>query len=191
MIGIKGPTEQDLAAEETGDARSRVEATKKFSLGGGLSVGAMVCFGFFEILRSSPQQAFPLLQSWGPRVLLAIIVIYVLYDLAKMAINVAVRLVHALEKLAVAQQKSADKDDRQLMEMQTLTAMTAQRSERASETQQRYHEENQEAIRRLGEKQAEESQKTRHELRNSIQDLIDGRYVRFSATVTTGEKATP
>lgn len=195
LLGIKGPTERDLAAEETTESRIRAEAAKKLSLGGGISIGAVISFGLFEVVRSDPKEVFPLLQSWGPRVILAIIVIYVVYDLVKMAINVAVRLVHALEKLAVAQQQSADKDDRQLQEMQTLSSLTAQRSERVYDQQRQYHDENQEMFRRIEDRNIEEHRRLRHDLKGWQDEVRNELFLRgytrlAPAATAEGEKGT-
>lgn len=130
LLSIAGPTEQENARRETVNSSLRAEMIKRVALGGGWSVGAAIVFGVFELVRSEPHEAFPLLKSWGPWAIVSIIALYVLYDLVRMALNIGTRMVQAVEKLAVAQQKSADKDDRQVQEMQTLTAYTAQQSER-------------------------------------------------------------
>lgn len=130
FVSIAGPTEQENARAEMVKSSLRTELVKRIALGGGWSVGAAIVFGAFELIRSEPHEAFPLLKSWGPWALVSIVGLYVLYDLAKILLNIGTRLVQAVEKLAVAQQKSADKDDRQVQEMQTLTAYTAQQSER-------------------------------------------------------------
>jgi hypothetical protein len=53
--------------------------------------------------------------------------------------------------LAAAVKQSADKDDRQVQEMQTLTALTAQRSEKTYSMMQQFHEDNQLILREYGE----------------------------------------
>jgi hypothetical protein len=130
ILGIMGRTEAEEAAEVTKASSLRAEVAKRVALGGGWSIGAAVVFGAYDLLRTNPRDAFPLLMSWGPKAIGTIIVIYVSYDLAKIVLNLVSRLVHSVEKLAVAQQKLADKDDRQVQEMQTLTAYTSQQSEK-------------------------------------------------------------
>ncbi len=131
MTGILGATEVDKTKEESAASSLKVEVAKRVALGGGWSVGAAIVFGAFELLHNDSKDAFPLLRSWGPWAIVTIIAIYAFYDLAKMFLNVGMRLAHAVEAVASAQQKAADKDDRQIQEMQTLTSYTAQQSERA------------------------------------------------------------
>ena len=130
VVSITGPTEAEEAVKETKESSLRAEFAKRIAFGGGWSIEAAVVFGAFELLRSDPHDAFPLLNSWGPKAIGSLIVIYVVYDLAKMMMNFGFRLVHALEKMAGAQQAAASKDDRQVQEMQTLTAYTSQQSEK-------------------------------------------------------------
>ncbi len=180
-LTLRPPTEQEEAAAETTNSSIRADVAKKVAGNVSLPVGVAILLGAFEVFRNDPHEAFPLLQAWGPRVVIGLVLIYVLYDLVKMALNICVRLVHAIEKLAVAQEKSADKDDRQLQEVQTLTALTAQRSERAAEIQQRYHEENQTQLRNM-----------RHDLRNWQQEVRDGLFVHATtAKALDGTKGTP
>jgi hypothetical protein len=106
------------------------------------SIGAAIVFGAFEILRSDPHDAFPLLVAWGPKAIGSIIALYVVYDLAKIVLNLVGRAIHAFEKMGAGLQKIGDKDDRAVQEMQTLTAVTAQRSEKTHTMLQGYHEAN-------------------------------------------------
>ena len=152
LLSIAGPTEQENATIETAKSSIRAELVKRIAMGGGWSVGAAIVFGAFELIRSEPHEAFPLLKSWGPWAIVSIIALYVLYDLVRMMLSIGTRLVQAVEKLAVAQQKSADKDDRQVQEIQTLTALTAQRSEKTYAMLQQYHEGTQEILRRIEDK---------------------------------------
>jgi hypothetical protein len=152
ILSIAGPTEQENATVETAKSSLRAELVKRIALGGGWSVGAAIVFGAFELIRSEPHEAFPLLKSWGPWAIVSIVALYVLYDVVRMALNIGMRMVQAVEKLAVAQQKSADKDDRQVQEIQTLTALTAQRSEKTYAMLQQYHEGLQESLKRVEDK---------------------------------------
>jgi hypothetical protein len=134
VIGsIFGPTEHEESVAETSRLGLRAEIFKKIALGGSWSIGAAIVYGVIEFLRSDPRDAFPMLRSWGPWAIFSLCALFVGYDLIKGALNIGQRLVLAIERLATAQQKSADKDDRQMQEMQTLTAYTAQQSERTHE----------------------------------------------------------
>ena len=133
-LGIAaGRTPGEEAANHVHEQSLKAEFGKKVALGSGWSIGAAIVFGAYDILRHDPKDAFPLLMTWGPKAIGSILVVYVVYDLFKMALNMVNRLVHSVEKLAVAQERAADKDDRQVQEMQTLTSYTAQQSERMHE----------------------------------------------------------
>ena len=95
---------------------------------------------------------------------------------------------HALERLAVAQQQSADKDDRQLQEMQTLSSLTAQRSERVYDQQRQYHDENQEMFRRIEDRGIEEHRRLRHDLRGWQDEVRNELFLRsgFARVVAPG-----
>jgi hypothetical protein len=130
-------------------------------VGGGFMGGGTVVFGAFELIRSEPDKAFKLLHDWGPWCFLAMFVAYVISKVANRALDVGesfgTRIADAMDRVAIQQgsqaealqsqaialQKSADKDDRNLQEMQTLTSLTAQRSEKTYAMLQSYHEDNQ------------------------------------------------
>ncbi len=116
-----------------------VELVKRLALGGGFSVGASVVYGAFRLLRDNPKDAFPLLRSWGPWAIVTLFAIYVIYDITKALLKVAQRGVIAMEQTSVALGHIADKDDRQLQELQTLTSYTSQGIERLSEDQRGLH----------------------------------------------------
>ena len=127
---ILGLTEKETAKMETAKSSIRTEFLKRIALGGGWSLGGSIVFGAYELLHSDPHEAFPLLKAWGPWAIVTIVALYFGYDVLKTFLNIGTRAVAALEDLAVAQRKSADKDDIQLQEIQTLTAYTSQQSER-------------------------------------------------------------
>jgi predicted metalloprotease len=135
ISSILGQTEKDVATQETAKNTLRTDLMKKIAAGGGFSLGASIVFGAFELLHSDPHEAFPLLIAWGPWAIVALVALYFGYDLLKAFLNIGTRAVAALEELAVAQKKSADKDDLQLQEIQTLTAYTSQQSERTWQKQ--------------------------------------------------------
>jgi hypothetical protein len=133
VIGsLLGQTEQDAATEATAKSTLRTELLKKIALGGGWSVGASVVWGVFELLKDKPDQAFPLLRAWGPWAIVTIVALYFGYDILKVLLAIGTRGVVAIESLAAAQEKLAEKDDRQLQELQTLTSYTSQSTERLS-----------------------------------------------------------
>jgi hypothetical protein len=132
ILGITGPTEAENAATETSQSKVRVEVAKKIALGSGVSVGGAIVFGAFELLHNDSRDAFPLLKSWGPWAIFSIVAVYFAYDILKIVLNMALRAVIAMEQSALAQQRLADKDDRQLQELETLTSFAAQESERNS-----------------------------------------------------------
>ncbi len=132
-------------------------------LGTSIVGGGSVVYAAFELIQAQPDRAFRLLQSWGPGFLLALFIAWSLSRIVNRAIDVAEkvggRVALSLEnvateqgKQALAQQAAADKDDRQLQEMQTLTALTAQRSEKTYAMLQSYHEDMQETLRRIEQK---------------------------------------
>lgn len=133
-------TERDAATEATASSTLRTEMLKRVALGGGWSIGGAVVWGVIELLKSEPNQAFPLLKSWGPWAIFALVALYVIYDLSRLLLSIGLRAVVALESLSIAQQKSADKDDRQLQEIQTLTAYTSQQSERNADSMRSLHD---------------------------------------------------
>jgi len=130
-------------------------------VGGGFMGGGTVVFGAFELIRSEPEKAFKLLHDWGPWCFLAMFVAFAISKVANRALDVGesfgMRIADAMDRVAIQQgsqaeamaaqavalQKSADKDDRNLQEMQTLTSLTAQRSEKTYAMLQSYHEDNQ------------------------------------------------
>ncbi|HEY4358260.1 MAG TPA: hypothetical protein VGN16_21115 [Acidobacteriaceae bacterium] len=134
MIGtLLGRTEHDETVEQSAKSSLRAEIAKRVALGGGWSMGAAIVYGAYSLLHNNPREAFPLLISWGPRAIFAMIALFVVYDLAKFFLNIVKRGVIAMEHTAVALQRVGDKDDRQAQETRTLTAYTSQQSERQGE----------------------------------------------------------
>ena len=129
-LGILGRTEQEKAVEDNVEQSFRAEVMKKIALGGSWSIGAAIVFGFIEFLRSDPHDAFPMLKAWGPWAFFGLAALFIVYDIAKIMLTTNQRQTHAFEKLAFAVEKLANKDDRAQQEMQTLTAYTAQQSEK-------------------------------------------------------------
>lgn len=129
-------------------------------LGGGFAGGTSIIFGVIQLIRSEPDKSFKLLHDWGPWCFLAIFVAYVVWRIASRGLDVAesfgTRIADAMDRVAVQQQsqaeamqaqavaleKSADKDDRNLQEVQTLTSLTAQRAEKTFAMLQAFHQDN-------------------------------------------------
>lgn len=116
-------------------------------MGGGLMGGGTIVFSAFELIRSEPEKAFKLLHDWGPWCFLCIVVTVIVGKLGTRCLDLlqtfGVRIADAMDSQAEAMQKMADKDDRNLMEVQTLTSLTAQRSEKSFQMMQQFHEDNQ------------------------------------------------
>jgi hypothetical protein len=123
-------------------------------LGSSFVGGGSIVLAVVELVRSEPERAFRLLQTWGPWAILALLASWFIYQLTGQALELAGRvggrIADAMESQAisikaqaVATQQLADKDDRQVQEMQALTALTAQRSEKTFTMLQSYHEDNQ------------------------------------------------
>jgi len=96
---------------------------------GGASVAAIV-MGGYKILETQPSEAFALLRSWGPNPLIEISVVVVFGTLLQQFVEIAKQGVEAQRDMAEAMTKIAEKDDRQLQEIQTLSAYTATQAER-------------------------------------------------------------
>lgn len=120
------------------------------ALGGSFVGGGSIVIAAIELVRTEPDKAFKLLQNWGPWFILALFVAWVVYALASRALDLAGtvggRIADAMESQAVSIRQLADKDDRQAQEMQVLTSLTAQRSEKTYSMMQSYHEDNQEIL---------------------------------------------
>jgi hypothetical protein len=144
--------------------------TQGLLVGGSFAGGGTVIFSAIELIRSEPDKAFRLLESWGPWFFLALFTAYTLRELVNRLLDLGERfgdrVANALDNVAAEQkvaalamrdqaaaiQQSAEKDDRNLQEMQTLTALTAQRSEKTYAMLQAYHEDNQKILLRIEEK---------------------------------------
>jgi hypothetical protein len=136
--------------------------TQALMVGGGLAGGGSVAIAAIELIHSEPERAFKLLHDWGPWGFLSMLIAYVVGSIGKRGLDVfetfSTRVANSLESQAVAMsaqavalQKSADKDDRNLQEIQTLTSLTAQRSEKTYAMMQAFHEDNQQIAKLHGE----------------------------------------
>jgi hypothetical protein len=96
----------------------------------GVPVGAAVLLGAIRILESNPKDAFTLLQSWGPGYFIGALGVVMIGGLLSQIVDISRDGVQAQRQMAEAMTAIAQKDDRQLQEIQTLAAYTAQQSER-------------------------------------------------------------
>jgi hypothetical protein len=78
----------------------------------------------------SRKEAIDLLSRWGPNFILGLLIVAVIGGLLSQVVEISRDGVAAQRQMAEAMGKIAEKDDRQLQEMQTLVAFTAQQSER-------------------------------------------------------------
>ena len=137
---LLGTTEHDAVVAESSKAPFGAELLKKLFLGGGMSAGAAIAWGVFEMLRDNPRDAFSLLRAWGPWAIVTMFAMYAVYDLSKKALSIGKRGVIAVEALSTAVKQIAEKDDRQIQELQTLTSYTSQGVERQAASQRELHE---------------------------------------------------
>lgn len=144
--------------EQQAPKRNLAGITQGLLIGGSMAGGGTAVFALVELARSAPDKAFHLLHDWGPWCFLSMFVAYAISKIANRGLDVAesvsTRIADAMDRVATQQesqaaamrdqaaalQKSADKDDRNLQELQTLTSLTAQRSEKTYAMMQSFHE---------------------------------------------------
>lgn len=100
----------------------------KLALGTGLTGGGVAVYEFFEFIKANPNLAVGLVKSFGADFVLAITLIALLNRI----ISFMEKGVAATQQLADAVRQIAEKDDRQIQELQTLASFSAQESERTS-----------------------------------------------------------
>ena len=150
------------AATQPAAARPGGALANLILLGSSFAGGGTLLFALFGLIRDQPDRAFKLLEQWGPWFFLAFFGSWIVFKLLEPMVTGIVsafsRISASTEKqaesmgmLAIAVQKSAEKDDRQVQEMQTLTALTAQRSERTYSMMAQFHEDNQVILKQFAE----------------------------------------
>lgn len=143
--------QQQASSANGNEEKKPLSMANIFLVGTSFIGGGSVLFAGLGLIRDQPDRAFGLLQAWGPWFFLASFIAWAVSRLSDRAIEifgrVGDRLADSVEKIAteqgrqaIALQTAADKDDRQLQEMQTLTSLTAQRSEKTYSMLQDYHE---------------------------------------------------
>jgi hypothetical protein len=153
-------TPQTVNQQEAKPARRFSGIAQAVLVGGGFAGGGTAVYALIEVIRSEPDKAFRLLHDWGPWCFLSMFVAYAISKIANRGLDVAesvsTRIADAMDRVATQQegqasamrdqasalQKSADKDDRNLQELQTLTSLTAQRSEKTYAMMQSFHDDN-------------------------------------------------
>jgi hypothetical protein len=123
--------------------------------GASLFGGGSIAYAIVQLVREQPERAFELMTSWGPGYVLALLVAYALHRLLDKAVDaqsrsnesnagairdVAVemrRVAEATNAQALALQKTADKDDREKQEMQTLIGVVNSKVDQTLDEQKR------------------------------------------------------
>jgi hypothetical protein len=85
---------------------------------------------FFRLMNAQPKEGLELLEHWGPNFLLGILIVAIVGGLLSQVVEISRDGVSAQNKMAEAMTRVAEKDDRQLQEIQTLAAYNAQESTR-------------------------------------------------------------
>jgi hypothetical protein len=116
----------------------------------------VVIYAFFELLHQSPQEGLRLLAGWGPRFLLWVLLMLLVYDLLKGALHWLGRGVVALEGTSSAIKALAGKDDVQRREDQLLLDHLNNQVDRIRENQQHLEERVIERVGRIDDRIAEE-----------------------------------
>jgi hypothetical protein len=123
-----------------------------FVLSFGATTAIALLMAAFKMLEAQPDQAFGLLRSWGPSFLIGAMALWLFSSLLERAVDKGLQILReyfsataaaqeksadatkesavALQALATGVQRIADKDDRQMQEMQTLTAFTGAQTEK-------------------------------------------------------------
>lgn len=100
------------------------------TVGGVSLVGLAV--GVLGLAEHQPAQVLELLSRWGFVWLLVLAAMFLLWDLAKLALGYLGNLAESVQQTAVAMNRIADRDDRERDRMGTEIAFVGQRMERVS-----------------------------------------------------------
>lgn len=95
-----------------------------------LGTVSMIALEFFHLMQASPKEAFDLLRGWGPNFLIGFLVVSVVGGLLSQLMDISRDGVQAQRQMAEAMGKIAEKDDRQLQEIQIMSSYNAQQAER-------------------------------------------------------------
>ena len=142
------------ASTEPTPSKRLAGITQGLLVGGSMAGGGTVVFGAIELIRSEPDKAFRLLESWGPWFFLALFIAWALTKLGNRLLDVVERLgdrmadamenvageqknqAEAMKEQALALQAQASKDDRERERLSTMVDYGAQQSRQALETVQ-------------------------------------------------------
>jgi hypothetical protein len=113
-------------------------------LGTSVFGGGTAAYLIFQLIREQPDQAFKLLQAWGPGYLLALFIAWALNKLLGKAVDIiggssernAIAIGDVavqMKAMAAAVQSTADKDDRERDRLATLVEYSASQSRQALE----------------------------------------------------------
>lgn len=125
--------------------------TQGLLIGGSFAGGGTVVLGAIELIRSEPDKAFRLLESWGPWFFLALFIAFAMSKLGNRLLDVFERLgdrvadslenvaaeqknqADAMQNQALALQAQASKDDRERERLSTMVDYGAQQARQALE----------------------------------------------------------
>jgi hypothetical protein len=97
---------------------------------GVMGVVVAIVMELFQLLNAQPKEAIDLLSHWGPNFVLGLLIVAIIGGLLSQVVDISRDGVAAQRQMAEAMGKIAEKDDRQLQEIQTLTTFAAQQAER-------------------------------------------------------------
>lgn len=132
-------TIRELIAPETAIPSTWIRRLMLTSVTG---IVAAIVFQFFQLLKEQPKEALAMLSQWGPNFLLWILVLAIIGGLLSQFIEITRDGVAAQRQMAEAMAKIAEKDDRQIAEIQTVGAYAAQQSDKLIEKMNQQAEEN-------------------------------------------------
>lgn len=93
----------------------------------------------FRLMQADPHGALALLQQWGPNFFIGLVITIILGGLLSQVVDISRDGVGAQRQMAEAITKIAEKDDRQIQEIQTLQSYTATQMMRMHERQTHAH----------------------------------------------------
>ncbi len=119
-----------IFSTNTVDERNGFDWLRQLLFPGVLGSSMGLTMEFFGLLRLDPKEAFELLRVWGPNFLIGLVIVVIVGGLLSQMIDISRDGVSVQRQMAEAISQIAQRDDRQLQEIQTLSAYTAQQSER-------------------------------------------------------------
>jgi hypothetical protein len=117
-----------MSAIESTESFSPQAVLRKLFVPGVYALAMAIVLGIFRLFNTQPVLALELLKSWGPSFVLWFFALAVVAPLLNQWIGIFRDGVQAQRQMADAMSRIAEKDDRQIQEIQTLSAFTAQES---------------------------------------------------------------